>query len=85
MVTHMKTTINIADPLLRQAKALARERNTTLREVVEEALRRHLEAGVASEGFHLRRASFGGRGLRPEVRPGSWDAIRDAAYSGRGG
>jgi len=42
MVTHMKTTIDIADELLRQAKALAHDEDTTMKTVVETALREHL-------------------------------------------
>lgn len=42
MVTHMKTTIKISDTLLRSAKALAIENQTTLHALVEEGLRRVL-------------------------------------------
>ena len=35
--------------------------------------------------FHLRDASFGGRGLQPEFRDGDWQRIREAAYEGHGG
>ncbi len=48
-----------------------------LRQVVRDRLRR--------SRFHLRDASFGGRGLQPEFRDGDWQRIREAAYEGHGG
>ena len=38
----VKTTLEIPDPLLRQAKATAAERGVSLRELVSRALRAHL-------------------------------------------
>lgn len=85
MVTHMKTTIDIADALLLEAKRLAAERGTTLRAVVEEGLDRVVEAHRRQPRFSLRDASFGGRGLQEGVREGDWQAIRTLVYEGRGG
>ena len=42
MGTHMKTTIDLSDALFAKAKDVARERQTTLRALVEEGLRRVL-------------------------------------------
>lgn len=39
LLSNMKATIDIADSLLRQVRQLAAERNTTLRAIVEAALR----------------------------------------------
>ena len=50
MVTHMKTTIEIAQPILEDAKELG----------------------------------FRGKGLQAGVEEGSWAAVRDAIYEGRG-
>jgi hypothetical protein len=76
----MKTTIEIADSLLVEAKRLARERSTTLREVVEEGLRRVLDE-KPKKPFRLKDASFGSGGMR---RPMTWQEIRDEIYKGRG-
>jgi hypothetical protein len=82
----MKTTIDIADNLLRAAKETAGREGTTVRALVEEGLRRVLPAHGKRAPFHLRETSFRrGRGLQPQVREGSWAAIRELAYEGRGG
>lgn len=39
MGTHMKTTIELADPLFKSAKQFAEQSHTTLRALVEEGLR----------------------------------------------
>jgi len=44
-----------------------------------------LHRGPPPGEFQLRDARFEGQGLQAEFRDGSWDRIRDAAYSGRGG
>jgi len=81
----MKTTVNIADPLLSAAKRLAAQEHTTLRALIEEGLRRVLERRERRVPFELRRASFRGNGLQPEVTEGQWERIRDLIYEGRGG
>jgi len=85
MVTHMKTTVEISDPVLAEAKNRARLEGSTLRALVEEGLRLALERRDREREFHLRDASVGGNGLRPELQGASWDEIRDLAYRGRGG
>lgn len=44
----MRTTISLNDELLASAKRRARERGTTLGQVIESALRRELTAGPAT-------------------------------------
>jgi hypothetical protein len=81
----MKTTIDIAESLLSAARRAAADEDTTLRALVEEGLRRTLaEREVGSAPFRLRRASFGGDGLRPELAETGWDQLRDLSYEGRG-
>ena len=83
MGTHMKTTIEIAAPLLAEAKRAAEEAGVTLRALVEDGLRRAL-AERRPDRFKLRRASFKGSGLQPGVREGRWEQVAEAIYSGRG-
>lgn len=84
MGAHMKTTVEIADGLLAEARKLADRRGVTLRTVIEEGLRAVVKAGSRRAPFTLRDASFRGQGLAPEFADGTWDRLRDAAYTGRG-
>lgn len=81
MGTHMKTTIDIADALLEEAKEVARAEGTTLRALVEEGLRIALKERCQPGGRPaLGRSSYGTGWLRPAFRDGGWDAIRDEIY-----
>ena len=81
----MKTTIEIADPLLKEAGKLDEREGLTLKAMVEQGLRKVIaEHGRPARAFRLRKASFKGRGLQPGVAAGGWDRIRDLAYEGRG-
>ena len=73
----------VADPLLREAKQLAAREGTTLRALVEQGLRRVVAEKKPKRGFRLRKATFKGRGLRPELADAGWDRIRDLAYEDR--
>ena len=84
MVTHMKTTIDIAEPLLARARQVAVAEGVTLRELVEDGLRQVLEERERRVSFQLRRATFRGRGLQPDVAEGTWERVRDLVYEGRG-
>ena len=81
----MKTTIEISDPLLREARKVAEREGITLRALVERGLRRVVIETKPGAPFKLRRASFKGKGLQAVVRGASWDRLRDLAYEGRGG
>jgi hypothetical protein len=81
----MKTTVEIPNSLLDQAKRLASQENTTVRALVEEGLRRILAERKRVGSFKLRKVSFKGNGLQPVMAGTSWQRIRDAIYEGRGG
>lgn len=85
MVRHMKTTIDIADPLLEEAKKVAAREGTTVKALIEQGLRQTLSERKSAGVFRLRKATFRGRGLQPGVANLAWDRIRDLAYEGRGG
>ena len=80
-----KTTIELPDNLVAEAKELAAREGTTLRALVEAGLRSVLERRAARDArFRLRDASVEGRGLQGEFRGAGWNRIRDAVYEGRG-
>jgi hypothetical protein len=80
----MKTTIEINDALLERAKRYAERRRTSLRSVVEDALRKEVDREENAPRFKLRDASYGLGGMNPEFEEGGWPAIRDEIYRGRG-
>ena len=80
----MKTTVEIPDSLLEQAKSLASKEHTTVKALIEEGLRRVMTERRSGKPFKLRKVSFKGLGLQPEMADASWQRIRDAAYEGRG-
>lgn len=78
----MKTTVEIADPLLREAKREAQHAGITLRELIETGLRRVLDERRSTESkpFQLRDARNRQAVLQPGIRPGDWAQLRDLAY-----
>jgi hypothetical protein len=80
----MKTTIDISDPLLREARKLAEREGVTLRALVERGLRRVVTEAKLGAPFRLRRASFKGEGLQADAHGVSWVSPRDLTYEGRG-
>ncbi|MGB0183956.1 MAG: type II toxin-antitoxin system VapB family antitoxin [Opitutales bacterium] len=80
----MKTTVEISDALLQEAKNLAHQRKQTLRSLVEEGLQHILEQNKSPEPPVPEAVVFGGQGRSPEFEGASWQALRDAAYQGHG-
>lgn len=84
MGAHMKTTIDIADALLLDARRVAAKEGVTVRALVEQGLRTVLaERRRSASGFTLRKAAFKGRGLQSGVG-GDFEQLREMAYEGRG-
>jgi hypothetical protein len=82
----MKTTLDITESLLDEARKVAHREGTTLRALVEQGLRRILsEKKKPGPAFKLRKASLKGRGLHPEMQGATWDQILEKIYEGRGG
>ncbi len=80
----MKTTVEIADSLLQQARKLAAREGVTLRTLVERGLHRVIAETRRGASFKLRRASFKGEGLQPQFHDDSWEKVRDLVYKDRG-
>lgn len=80
-----KTTVEISEDLLREARELAARDGVTLRAVLERGLHRAIAEGQRSRSFRLRKASFRGKGLHPDAADAPWERLRDMAYEGRGG
>ena len=81
----MKTTVEIPDALLAEARKLAAREGTTVRALIEQGLRRVIGERKRAGPFRLRQATFKGDGLQSDVAAASWERIRDMAYEGRGG
>ena len=80
----MKTTLDISDPLLRDARKIAVRERTTLRALVEQGLRQVVASKKKRTAFRLSPVTFGGRGLQPGLREGGWERIRGLIYDGTG-
>jgi hypothetical protein len=86
MGAHMKTTIEISDTLILQAKQLAAKRQQTFKGILKMALRQFLDDNLKTPGsFKLRKSSFRGNGLQTPLNQATWDDIRSQIYEGQGG
>ena len=80
----MKTTIEISDCILKEAKRLAHDQNVTLRSLTEEGLRKVIEERSTRSPRRVKPVTFRGKGLSAEFQGATWQRIRDAAYEGHG-
>jgi hypothetical protein len=77
----VKTTIELPDALLAEAKKHAAERGVPLNNVIEDGLRRLLSDDRNRKPFKLRKCSVAGSGLVPGMK---WPRIRDEIYRSPG-
>lgn len=80
----MKTTIELPDELIRQARRVARQEGGTLRALVEEGLQRSLEARRQAVHRQLDFPTYGGSGLTETFQGAPWSRIRDEIYREHG-
>lgn len=85
MGAHMKTTIEMSDAVLTDARKLAAREGLTLRALVELGLRCLTAEKKRATGFRLRRASYKGNGLQAGLQGASWERLREMAHEGHGG
>jgi hypothetical protein len=83
MVCSMKTTFDIPEPLLRDVQRLARERGTTTKSLVEQALAELVDAAASLPSYRLLDVSFGSGGVTVEFEHAGWEQFRAAIYDDR--
>jgi predicted DNA-binding ribbon-helix-helix protein len=82
----MKTTVEISDALLDEARKVAAREHVTVRALIEQGLRHAVAQRRRQRGpFRLRKVTFRGKGLSAEARAAGWERLRELAYEGRGG
>ena len=79
-----KTTVELSDGLLRDAKRVALKERTTVKALIEQGLRLVVRERLRRGSFTLRRASFEGDGLAAGQSLQDWAAVRDQIYAERG-
>lgn len=84
MLRHMRTSIDIPDPLLRQAKRAARERGTTLRQLLLDGLRSVVGREERVRRHRSKDLSYGEGGLVDGLSWSDAERIDDLVYGDRG-
>ena len=81
----MRTTVDLPDPIIHNARLLAGERGVTFSAIVEDALRHHLSPGPPSELPPVKLPTVRGRPLRPDLdldRTSALEIAEDKTYFG---
>lgn len=84
MVTHMKTTVELAPDLLELAKKRAIEQGVTFKVILETALWQMLKTPPKRRRRKMKDCSVKGQ-LQPGVDLSNWEQMRSIIYEGHGG
>jgi hypothetical protein len=84
MPRHMRTSVDLPDSLLRRARKLARERGTTLRQILIEGLTATLERKAPVQKYRLKDRSYGDGGLVNGLSWSDTERLDELAYGDRG-
>jgi hypothetical protein len=77
----MKTTIDIADGLLAELRRIGERDGLTMRELVDEGVRKVIaERSATRPTFVLRDASVTGGGPQPGIDLSNWEQLRSLIY-----
>lgn len=86
MVVCMKTTIEISDSLLREAKKVMIQNGQTFKELITTLLRNYMQSQrKKAKPFKWRCRPFRGDGLVDDLKGAGWEKIRERIYEGHGG
>jgi hypothetical protein len=80
MLTHMRTSVDIPEPLLRRAKKLARERGIPLRQLLIDGLRSVVENDVKVSAHRMQDHSFGRGGLVEGLSWSDSERLNELSY-----
>ena len=80
----MKTTIEIPDSLLKEARKLALREGTSVKALVVEGLQKTVAERKRPGNFQTAQGHLQGKGLQADFQGASWERIRDTSYEGRG-
>ncbi len=82
----MKTTVELSDALMEELKKTASEKGSTMRELLEAALRLYLDRNNSEKSsYQFVNHSFKGNGVCEGIQEGAWETLRGLIYEGRGG
>lgn len=73
----MRTTMDLNDAILRQAKKKAVDEGRSVKAIVEDALQLYLNPKAPAKPYKLKWGEAKGGGLQPGVDLNDWDALRD--------